>query len=197
MSPPPEPAQLPPIEALEGADVATFAAALGPLFEEAPRFLALLAAARPHTSWASLFTRADELALAMPIDAQLELIDAHPRIGAPPATVSALSFREQGYDQEHAQQLAAAAAAEADALRQTLARLNLQYEAHFGFRYVIFVAGRPRSAIVPLMERALTAQADDERQRALHDVVAIARDRATRLGAFQHSALSAPDEVTP
>ena len=182
---------------LDGTDVATFAATLGPLFEEAPRFLALLAAARPYTSWESLFGRADEQALAMAADAQLELIDAHPRIGAPPATVSALSFREQGYDQERSQQLAAAAAAEADALRQTLARLNTEYEARFGFRYVIFVAGRPRSAIVPLMERALTAQADDERQRALHDVIAIARDRAMRLGAFQHSERSAPDEVTP
>jgi 2-oxo-4-hydroxy-4-carboxy--5-ureidoimidazoline (OHCU) decarboxylase len=191
----PEPTLLPPIEALDGVDATTFAAALGPLFEEAPRFLVLLAAARPNASWESLFTRAEELALTMPMDAQMELIDAHPRIGAVPGTVSALSFREQGYDREHAQQLADAAAAEAEALRETLARLNAEYEARFGFRYVIFVAGRPRSAIVPLMERALDAQRDDERRRALHDVIVIARDRAQRLGAFRHSASSTPDEV--
>jgi len=34
----------------------------------------------------------------MPEDEQIELIDAHPRLGAPPASVSALSHREQGYD---------------------------------------------------------------------------------------------------
>ena len=34
----------------------------------------------------------------MPEPEQVELIDAHPRLGAPPGSVSALSFREQGYD---------------------------------------------------------------------------------------------------
>ena len=33
----------------------------------------------------------------MPLDEKIELIDAHPRLGAPPATVSAMSFVEQGY----------------------------------------------------------------------------------------------------
>jgi 2-oxo-4-hydroxy-4-carboxy--5-ureidoimidazoline (OHCU) decarboxylase len=191
----PAPLPLPSLSTFDVADESTFAAALGPLFEEAPRFLARLAAARPFTSWEALFAHADELALVMPEDAQLELIDAHPRIGAPPGSVSALSFREQGYDQEQAVELAKAAALEADLLRQTLAQLNSAYEARFGFRFVVFVAGRPRSAIVPLMERALDAQRDDERRRALHDVIVIARDRAQRLGAFQHSASAAPDEV--
>ena len=47
--------------------------------------------------------RAATIALAMPEDEQLELIDAHPRLGAPPATVSAASFREQGYDRDDAE----------------------------------------------------------------------------------------------
>ena len=36
----------------------------------------------------------------MPEAEQIELIDAHPRLGAPPATVSAASYREQGYDRD-------------------------------------------------------------------------------------------------
>ena len=79
---------------------AQFAALVAPLFEDAPRFIGRLADARPFGSWASLFARAEALALAMPDDEQLELIDAHPRIGAPPGSVSALSFGEQGYDRE-------------------------------------------------------------------------------------------------
>ena len=43
-----------------------------------------------------------EIAHAMPLAEQIELIDAHPRLGAPPASVSALSFVEQGYDRDAA-----------------------------------------------------------------------------------------------
>ena len=38
----------------------------------------------------------------MPEDEQIELVDAHPRLGAPPASVSAASFVEQGYDRDAA-----------------------------------------------------------------------------------------------
>lgn len=115
----------------------------------------------------------------MPRDEQVELIDAHPRIGAPPGSVSALSFVEQGYDQE-----SASLEAESERVRisSALDRLNRAYETTFGFRYVIFVAGRARAQIVPLMEAALSADPDVERERALRDVVAIARDRAIKTG---------------
>jgi 2-oxo-4-hydroxy-4-carboxy-5-ureidoimidazoline decarboxylase len=101
---------------------------------------------------------------------QTELLDAHPRIGAPPASVSAMSYREQGYDQE-----------QQDAI-EALGPLNDAYEQRFGFRYVVFVAGRPRSEIVPLLRAALEADPDEERGRGLADVVAIARARAKDLG---------------
>ena len=42
----------------------------------------------------------------MPEDEQIELIDAHPRLGAPPASVSALSHREQGYDRDTTEAIA-------------------------------------------------------------------------------------------
>lgn len=160
-------------------DPAQFGEAMAPLFEQAPRFIRRLGAGGAYESWEALFASAKELTLAMPRDEQLELIDAHPRIGAPTGSVSALSFVEQGYDQE-------AASAEAEAARAriglALERLNTEYETTFGFRYVIFVAGRPRSAIVPLMEAAMSADAEAERERALRDVVAIARHRAIKTG---------------
>jgi 2-oxo-4-hydroxy-4-carboxy-5-ureidoimidazoline decarboxylase len=164
---------------LDRVPEAEFIATMAPLFEGAPRFLARLAAGRPFGSTERLFERALEIALAMPEDEQRELIDAHPRLGAPAGSVSDLSFVEQGYDQE-----AAGRAAEAERTRVAteLARLNAAYEARFGFRYCVFVAGRPRAELIPELEGALLADGEAERQRALGDVVAIARDRYRGLG---------------
>lgn len=156
-----------------------FSALMAPLFEAAPRFIGRLEADRPFGSWDELFERAARVALEMPAGEQLELIDAHPRIGAPPGSVSPLSYVEQGYDTE-----AASIGAETERTRMAaeLERLNDAYESRFGFRYVIFVAGRSRSEIVPLLTAALDAEADAERTRALRDVVDIARARAIKTG---------------
>jgi 2-oxo-4-hydroxy-4-carboxy--5-ureidoimidazoline (OHCU) decarboxylase len=145
-----------------------FVAAADPWFEGAPRFLARLAAARPFGDAPTLFGRAEAIALAMPEDEQIELIDAHPRLGAPPSSVSEASFREQGYDRETSEAI------------EELGRLNAEYEAQFGFRFCVFVAGRPRSAMVPVLRGALAADREAEIRRALHHVVAIARDRFER-----------------
>ena len=157
---------------------------MAPLFEGAPRFLARLVAARPFGSTDRLFDQALAIALAMPDDEQRELIDAHPRLGAPPGSVSALSYVEQGYDRVAA---GAAAEAERERVAAELARLNEAYERRFGFRYCVFVAGRPRAALVPALEAALLADPDDERRRALGDVVAIAGARHRSLGGTEAS----------
>jgi hypothetical protein len=103
----------------------------------------------------------------MPEAEQVELLDAHPRIGADPATVSAMSHAEQGYD-----------APDEDAwVGEELTALNEAYESLFGFRFVVFVAGRPRVDIIPILERALHADREEELRRGLDDVVLIASDR--------------------
>ena len=84
------------VAALDALPEDAFVAAAAPWFEGAPQFLARLAADRPFGDVATLFARAEAIALTMPEDEQVELINAHPRLGAPPATVSADSFREQG-----------------------------------------------------------------------------------------------------
>ena len=156
---------------LDALSEAEFVGAVAPLFEGAPRFLHRLAWARPFDDEATLFARAEAIALAMPEDEQLELIDAHPRLGAPPASMSALSHREQGYDRDTTEVIA------------ELARLNEAYEARHGFRFCVYVAGRSRAALVPVLAEAVGADRDAEIRRALVDVVAIARDRARRLEA--------------
>jgi 2-oxo-4-hydroxy-4-carboxy-5-ureidoimidazoline decarboxylase len=156
---------------LDALPEAEFVAAVAPWFEGAPRFLSRLATARPFRDEPTLFARAEAIALAMPEDEQIELIDAHPRLGAPPASVSAMSHLEQGYDRDTTEAIA------------ELARLNAEYEARFRFRFAVNVAGRSRAELVPVLESALAADRGSEIRRALLDVVAIARARATRTSA--------------
>ena len=145
---------------------------LAALFEGAPRFLARLAAAGPFADEVELFTRARAIAHEMPQDEQIELIDAHPRLGAPPGSVSAMSYTEQGYDRGTGTPPDVAA---------ELERLNDAYEARHGFRYCVFVAGRSREALLPGMTAALDADRDAEIHRALDAVVDIAIDRHAKL----------------
>lgn len=94
--------------------------------------------------------------------------------------MSALSTVEQSTAEERGQ------ADRGDAeIGARLRELNARYEARFGFRYVVFVAGRPRSAIVPLLEEALTATRDAEMERALRDILSIAADRLAKLRAAE------------
>jgi 2-oxo-4-hydroxy-4-carboxy--5-ureidoimidazoline (OHCU) decarboxylase len=145
------------------------------LFERAPRFVDRLVEL-DASSWPELFEQAEQIALTMPEDEQVELLNSHPRIGAPPASVSALSYREQGYERDRGTAV----------LRERLDALNDDYEARFGFRFVIFVNGRSREEIADVMEAKLDVdrdvQRDVEKARALRDVIAIARSRAARLG---------------
>jgi 2-oxo-4-hydroxy-4-carboxy--5-ureidoimidazoline (OHCU) decarboxylase len=116
--------------------------------------------------------RARELAAALPEAEKIATLNAHPRIGERPEAVSAFSYREQGYDGE--------AALATEQLRQVyaeLAQLNEAYEQRFGFRFVVFVNKRPKSAIVEVLRDRLRKPRDAELQTALHDMFLIARDR--------------------
>jgi 2-oxo-4-hydroxy-4-carboxy-5-ureidoimidazoline decarboxylase len=168
------------IDELDVIAPGAFAARVAPLFEGARGFLGRLAVARPFGTADAMFDAARTIAHEMPDDEQIELIDAHPRLGAPPGSVSPLSYVEQGYAAEAAHQ---AADAETARVANELDRLNRAYERRFGFRYCVFVAGRPRAALLPGIETALAAERDVEIHRALDAVVDIARARYATLTA--------------
>ena len=73
---------------------------------------------------------------------------------------------------------------EAAAERQLLADLNAEYEARFpGLRYVVFVNGRARPAILADMrERIARGDAAAEEREAIAAMVDIALARARKLG---------------
>jgi 2-oxo-4-hydroxy-4-carboxy-5-ureidoimidazoline decarboxylase len=164
---------MPTVEELDAMTPDAFAAAVEPLFEGAPSFVRRLADARPFETDDGLFASARAVARAMPEAEQVELLNAHPRIGADPATVSPQSHAEQGYDEE--------SGPDQSWIADELAALNEAYEGLFGFRFVVFVAGRPRADLLPILEHALRADRDEELRRALDDVVLIAHDRWEKL----------------
>jgi 2-oxo-4-hydroxy-4-carboxy--5-ureidoimidazoline (OHCU) decarboxylase len=150
--------------------VAVDRATLEALFEAAPRFIARLLK-EDCASMDAMLDRAEEIALRMPREEQIELLNAHPRIGAAPASVSALSYREQGYHRGLG----------AGDLQNRLNRLNDDYESRHGFRFVVFVDGRSRATVAQLMPDHIERTTDEERERGLRDVVAIARSRHARM----------------
>jgi 2-oxo-4-hydroxy-4-carboxy-5-ureidoimidazoline decarboxylase len=152
-----------------------FTAETAPLFEGAPSLLRQLAEQRPFEADEELIRAAFEVAHGLPEEERLELVEAHPRIGAPPEEVSEASYDEQGYGAESSEDAEVARAYE------ELAMLNEIYERQFGFRYVVFLAGRPKAEIVPLLERALRNERDAELRRAVDEAIYIAGDRLRKL----------------
>ena len=63
-----------------------------------------------------------------------------------------------------------------------LAELNRAYEQTFGFRFVVFVNGRPRREIVPVLRERLERTREEELATAVDELVQIAIDRWRRAG---------------
>jgi 2-oxo-4-hydroxy-4-carboxy--5-ureidoimidazoline (OHCU) decarboxylase len=133
---------------------------LAELFEGRTRLIELLAAREDPLGTA-------DAAIAELDDAgKLEALNAHPAIGAR-AGLSERSAAEQGNDAD-------------PAVLTELAYLNQVYEEKFGFRFVVFVNRRPKAEILELLRGRLDRTRDEELDTALHELVAIARDRWER-----------------
>ena len=101
---------------------------------------------------------------------RIAVLNAHPRIGADAASLSAHSRREQG--------------TEADALTEReLAALNEAYELRFGFRFVVFVNGRSRTELVPVLRARLARTRAQELGTGIEEFLAIVRDRLGKVRA--------------
>ena len=178
MSAAPTPRLLP-IGELNRLPLDGFTEALRPLFEAAGPLGERLAAGRPYASYAALLDRAVALVDELSPVEQVVVVNAHPRIGESAAVVrqtSALSYREQGFEAE-----AGLAPEELDRVYSELAHLNAEYEARHGFRFVIFVNGRPKAAILEVLQARIANPREQELRTALHEMLAIARDRLRTL----------------
>jgi 2-oxo-4-hydroxy-4-carboxy--5-ureidoimidazoline (OHCU) decarboxylase len=129
---------------------------LAELFEGRTRFVDRLATLEHPLD------RARDVARRLDDEAKKEVLDAHPPIGG--NATSARSTREQGTDDD-------------PAVLAQLAELNAAYEAKFGFRFVVFVNGRPRREIVPLLRERLERTRAEELETGVDELVQIAISR--------------------
>ena len=96
---------------------------------------------------------------------KLEALKAHPAIGA--SKLSPRSAAEQGAGGD-------------PALLTELAYQNQVYEEKFGFRFVVFVNRRSKEEILDVLRERLERTREEELDRALTELVAIAEDRWRR-----------------
>ena len=137
------------------------------LFERAGPLLARLQREGPFADGSAMLARAREMLGRMSEPEQIAVVNAHPRIGENPRTVSTASFKEQGYDRDTTP----------PEVFLKLARLNEEYEQKFGFRFVVFVNRRSKEALVPILEARLRGSREVELRTALSEILAIAADR--------------------
>jgi 2-oxo-4-hydroxy-4-carboxy--5-ureidoimidazoline (OHCU) decarboxylase len=129
---------------------------LAELFEGHTRLVELLAAREdPLGSAEEVIARLDERE-------KVEALNAHPAIGA--RNLSERSAAEQGVGGH-------------PAVLTELTYLNQVYEEKFGFRFVVFVNGRPKSEILNVLQERLERTREEELETGLRELVAIARDR--------------------
>jgi 2-oxo-4-hydroxy-4-carboxy--5-ureidoimidazoline (OHCU) decarboxylase len=128
---------------------------LAELFEGRTRFVERLAELEDPLG------RARSLARTLPEADPVEALDAHPAIGA--SRLSARSAAEQGGDEA-----------------PELGALNRAYEERFGFRFVVFVAGRSRRELVPVLRRRLERSRAEELVTGIDELVSIAEARWRR-----------------
>jgi 2-oxo-4-hydroxy-4-carboxy-5-ureidoimidazoline decarboxylase len=134
--------------------------------ERAPALADRLASEAPFDSVDDAIQRARTLLDEMTIGERIAVLDAHPRIGADPGSLSDDSRREQG--------------AHDPAVSAELTRLNDEYERQYGFRFVVFVAGRSRAEVVPVLRERLGREREDELLTGTGEFLAITRDRLGR-----------------
>ncbi|MDQ3379599.1 MAG: 2-oxo-4-hydroxy-4-carboxy-5-ureidoimidazoline decarboxylase [Actinomycetota bacterium] len=132
---------------------------LAELFEGRTRFVERLAEIEDPLE------HADDVIATLTEEEKIEALRAHPAIGA--KGLSARSAAEQGSDSD-------------PAVLSELAYLNQVYEEKFGFRFVVFVAGRPKLEILRVLGERIGNAREEELETGLRELVAIARDRWTR-----------------
>jgi 2-oxo-4-hydroxy-4-carboxy--5-ureidoimidazoline (OHCU) decarboxylase len=127
------------------------------LFEGRTRFVERLALEE------NPLTHARTLVHELSPEEKKEVLDAHPQIGRRTG-LSARSAAEQGTD------------ADPEVLAE-LDRMNAEYEARHGFRFVVFVNRRSRAEILPELRERLQNTREQELDTGLEALVSIAEDR--------------------
>lgn len=161
--------------ALSALPEAEFVSTLGGIFESSPWIAREVYAERPFGSLDELHCAMCDAVAGAGIEAQLELIRAHPDLAGKAAiagTLTSASSAEQ-------------AGAGLDRLSEDeygrFHALNDRYRARFGFPFILAVKGHTRASVLAAFERRLPNPPEAERVQALSEIYRIARFRLEAL----------------
>jgi allantoicase len=128
-----------------------------------------MAGARPFSSARAIASSAESVWRSLSREDWLEAFSAHPRIGEAPR------------DQRAAAEQAGVHSAPATILDE-LACLNREYEAKFGYIYIVCASGKSSSEMLALLRERLSNDAAKEIGVAAEEQLAIARLRLQKIG---------------
>jgi 2-oxo-4-hydroxy-4-carboxy-5-ureidoimidazoline decarboxylase len=163
------------LDSLNRADPDAFVAALGGIFEHSPWVAEQVVAHRPFASIEALHAAMCAAVAAAGHERQMALIRAHPQLAGKAAIRGELtesSTNEQrgaGLDQCSPEQFA------------EITRLNADYDARFGFPFILAVKGHTRDSIIANMRARIGHDRDAEIAEALKQIERIAGFRLEAL----------------
>jgi len=168
------------LEKLNTCDTATFVEALHGIYEHSPWIPERAAAQRPFATLAALKLALQEVVRSASNDEQLGLIRAHPELAGKAAVAGELTKESTG---EQARAGLNQCSPEEFA---TLQKLNADYNAKFGFPFILAVKGPlgmglTRQEIIATFARRLKNRVEDEQAECLRQIGRIAEMRLNDL----------------
>jgi 2-oxo-4-hydroxy-4-carboxy-5-ureidoimidazoline decarboxylase len=151
------------------------------------RWAQRMTASRPFVNVDAMAVTADVIWAALDRADWLEAFAAHPRIGdarlnarLKPRAPTDLPEREASAERWAGQEQSSVAQA-ADDVRERLAAKNREYEARFGYIFIVCAAGRSADQMLTMLERRLTNDPEAELRTAAEEQRKITRLRLAKL----------------
>ena len=156
------------LDTLNAMPAATFVAALGTVFEDAPWVAATAAGMRPFATVAALHAAMMDVLRAAPLPEVLAFLRGHPELGGAAARAGTI-----GADST-AEQAALGLQRPSD---EGISALNAAYGARFGFPFIVCVRRHTRASVLAQFRRRLAADPAAEHATALEEIGYITRLR--------------------
>ena len=152
-----------------------FAAALAPVFENAPWVAGAAAAGRPYGDAGALLAAMVAAIRALPEDRLAGFLAGHPDLAGKAARAGAMTAESDG------EQASAGLDRLDEAEYARFHALNDAYRARFGFPFIVCVRNHDKESILAAFETRLRHDRSEERRAAVDEVAEIARHRLAAL----------------
>lgn len=135
-----------------------------------------VATGRPYDDFDELAQTSDDLWWQLDEADWLEAFKAHPRIGEQKAETTGTA-QSQSWSANEQQSMSSAS----DETTEKLARLNREYEAKFGYIFIVCATGKTSAEMLALLEERLANDAIEELSIAASEQAKITRLRLEKL----------------